>query len=69
MPIMTGNQATEAIRKAERKDAKSIFIIAMTANAFVSDVKQALASGMNAFISKPIDVKKLIEEVAKHKKA
>ncbi|MCI2068054.1 MAG: ATP-binding protein [Bacilli bacterium] len=68
MPIMSGNQATEAIRKTNRKDASSVYIIAMTANAFVSDVKQALASGMNSFISKPIDVKKLIEEVSKHKK-
>lgn len=55
MPNMTGYEATEAIRALEREDAKSIPIIAMTANAYKEDVEKCLAVGMNAHVSKPID--------------
>ena len=56
MPTMNGYEATRAIRALEREDAKSIPIIAMTANAFAEDVKEALDAGMNVHLSKPIDM-------------
>lgn len=68
MPEMNGYEATRAIRKLERADAKVIPIIAMTANAFAEDVQAALEAGMDAHVSKPIDpvllrtsLKKLLE--------
>ena len=54
MPEMDGLEATEAIRKLERPDAKQIPIIALTANAFDEDVQRSLQAGMNAHLSKPI---------------
>lgn len=65
MPIMDGYHATEAIRALEDKKLADIPIIAMTANAFAADVKEALSHGMNAHLAKPIDVDKLIEIIAK----
>lgn len=55
MPVMDGLTAAREIRSLDRNDAKSIPIIAMTANAFDEDVKKSLDAGMNAHISKPID--------------
>ncbi len=57
MPVMTGYEATEAIRKLERPDAKDIPIIAMTADAFAEDIQKCLDAGMNAHVAKPIDVR------------
>ena len=54
---MTGYHATEAIRKLERPDGKTIPIIAMTADAFAEDVQKCLDAGMNAHVAKPIDVR------------
>lgn len=54
MPIMTGYQATRAIRESGRPDAKSIPIIALTANAFAEDVNRARQAGMNAHLAKPL---------------
>ena len=65
MPVMNGYEATRAIRALERRDARDIPIIAMTANAFAEDEKEALCSGMNVHLSKPIDVallKKIIQQ-------
>ena len=59
MPEMNGYEATRHIRALERKDAESIPIIAMTANAFAEDVKDAMAAGMNAHVSKPVDMELL----------
>lgn len=59
MPVMNGYEATRAIRSLKRKDAFDIPIIAMTANAFAEDVKDALDAGMNAHVSKPIDMELL----------
>lgn len=59
MPRMNGLEATAAIRCLERTDAKTIPIIAMTANAFIEDERVAMEAGMTGFISKPIDVNKL----------
>ncbi len=64
MPVMNGYEAATAIRALERKDAQ-LPIIAMTADAFSEDIQHCLDCGMNAHISKPIDVKKLIYELNK----
>ena len=56
MPVMTGYEATEAIRALDRPDAKEIPIIAMTADAFAEDMQKCLDCGMNAHVAKPIDV-------------
>ncbi|MDR0411064.1 MAG: response regulator [Treponema sp.] len=55
MPVMNGYEATRSIRSLDRADAKSIPIIAMTANAYREDVDQALQAGMNGHLAKPID--------------
>ncbi len=59
MPVMNGYDATRAIRALDRMDARDIPIIAMTANAFAEDEKEALAAGMNVHLAKPIDVELL----------
>lgn len=56
MPVMDGYESTSAIRALQHPDARKIPIIAMTANAFASDVRSALNAGMNGHISKPIDI-------------
>ncbi len=56
MPVMNGYEATRAIRALEREDAVTIPIIAMTANAFAEDEKEALQAGMNVHLAKPVDV-------------
>jgi len=57
MPVMNGYEATDIIRNLDRPDAKSVPIIAMTADAFAEDVQKCLQSGMNAHVAKPIDVR------------
>ena len=64
MPVMNGHDAARAIRAMDRPDAGTIPIIAMTANAFAEDERQALACGMNAHVAKPIDVHALERVVA-----
>ena len=61
MPVMNGYEATRAIRKLEDRCLASIPILAMTANAFEEDKHEALQSGMNGHIAKPIDIQKLFE--------
>ncbi len=61
MPVMNGYDATVAMRSLDRKDAKSIPIVAMTANAFAEDVHAAISVGMNEHIAKPLDIKVLME--------
>ena len=56
MPDMDGYEATKRIRQSKHPDHASIMIIATTANAFADDVKATLASGMNAHLSKPVDL-------------
>ena len=60
MPLMDGYEATRAIRASSHPDAKTIPIVALSANAFNEDITQALQSGMDAHVSKPLDVKLLI---------
>lgn len=65
MPIMNGYEATTAIRDLAREDAKKIPIIALTANAFVSDISKTQMVGMNDYIIKPIDINKLTDILEK----
>ena len=65
MPNMNGYEAAIAIRSLTNKEKASIPIIAMTANAYEEDQREALASGMNGYIAKPMDIKVLIKELAK----
>jgi PAS domain S-box-containing protein len=64
MPVMNGLEAARAIRELHRPDAKTVPIIAMTANAFDDDVRSALAAGMNAHLAKPIEPQKLYKTLA-----
>ena len=66
MPVMDGYTATRKIRELERSDAKTVPIIAMTANAFEEDKKMALASGMNDHVAKPIDMNVLLPTIMKY---
>lgn len=70
MPVMNGYEATIKIRALDREDAQNILIIAMTANAFAEDEKEALDAGMNVHMAKPIDIellKKIIKQYVKRK--
>ena len=65
MPVMNGYEATRRIRTLDRKDARVIPIIAMTANAFTEDRVKAKEAGMDEHISKPVDVKLLLKVIHK----
>ena len=64
MPVMNGYEATKAIRKSSHEQAKTIPIIAMTANAFSDDIHHSLTVGMNAHISKPVEMKVLEKTIS-----
>ena len=59
MPVMDGYEAVRRIRAMERADGKSVWIVAMTANAFVEDVRLSRQAGMNEHLSKPVDLERL----------
>ena len=59
MPVMNGYEATKAIRRSSHELAKTVPIIAMTASAFSEDIQHSLAAGMNAHVSKPVEMKVL----------
>ncbi|WP_245535097.1 ATP-binding protein [Leadbettera azotonutricia] len=61
MPNMNGYESSMAIRKLDREDAKSVAIVALTANAFKEDIDKAIASGMNSHLAKPLEMDKLLE--------
>ena len=63
MPEMDGFEASKAIRALDREDAKTVRIIACTANSFAEERDKAMACGMNDFVTKPIDVKVLIKKL------
>ena len=65
MPVMDGYNATKAIRALEHEDAHTIPILALTANAFASDIGKAHSAGMNDHIAKPIDVELLMETLGR----
>ena len=64
MPVMDGLTATRAIRALERADAKTIPIIAMTANAFEEDARKCLDAGMNMHLAKPLCMEELVATLA-----
>ena len=63
MPVMDGLDATRAIRALDRADAKTIPILALTANTFDEDKLQTVKAGMNTFIAKPVDAEQLYENL------
>ena len=65
MPVMNGYEAAKRIRSLDREDAKTIPIIAMTANAFTEDRIRAKEAGMNEHIAKPVDAKLLVKIIHK----
>ncbi len=70
MPVMDGHEATRAIRTSKHKEAKTIPIYAMTANAFRNDILEAKLSGMNGHIAKPVDfdeVARILNDIVKNK--
>lgn len=67
MPVMNGYEATRQIRSLDRKDAKEIPIIAMTANAFTKDKQDAIEAGMNEHVAKPLDIKLLLRVISRYK--
>ncbi len=69
MPVMDGIEATRIIRAMERPDAKSVSIIAMSASTFSEEIERCMKAGMNTHIAKPLDVKKLMEELTKYRKS
>ncbi len=66
MPVMNGYEATKAIRKLNRTDAKLVPIVAMTANAYASDAQDAFNAGMNGHLTKPIDISRIVEVMNKY---
>lgn len=69
MPVMDGLQAAREIRSLNRKDAKEVPIIAVTANAFPEDVKKSMDAGMNEHVAKPLDGELLIDAIKRCKKS
>lgn len=65
MPVMNGYEATTALRAMEREDVRKVPIVAMTANAFLEDIQQSKACGMNEHMSKPLDVDQLQRMLAR----
>ena len=66
MPVMDGIDATKAIRSLPRRDAQTVPVIAMTANAFEEDVKACLDAGMNDHLAKPVNPQLLYDTLQKH---
>ena len=61
MPVMDGCEAARRIRALPRQDAQDVWIVAMTANAFVEDIRQSQDAGMNEHVSKPVDLDRLLD--------
>ena len=66
MPVMSGYEATQTIRGMAREDAKTIPIIAMSANAFQDDIQKSRSVGMNDHLPKPLSTEKLLSAIARH---
>lgn len=69
MPVMDGCEAAAAIRKLDRPDAKTVTIFACTANTFKEDMDRAIRSGMDDFLTKPIDIRAFLEKMNKRVRA
>ena len=68
MPVMNGLEATKAIREIGREDAKTIPVLAMTANAFADDIRATAEAGMNGHLSKPINIDEVVAMIAREVK-
>ena len=66
MPEMGGHEATKMIRALDTQRAKTIPIVALTANAFQEDIDKCIDSGMNDYLSKPIDMEKVVQKILKY---
>ena len=66
MPVMDGNEATKKIRAMERRDAKVIPIVAMTAYIFTEDIRASIQAGMDMHIAKPLNTQKLSDVMKKY---
>ena len=66
MPVMDGLETTKSIRNLNRDDAKSIPILAMTANAFEEDRTLAFEAGMTGYLIKPLDINVILDELEKY---
>ena len=66
MPVMDGLEATRRIRTSGRPDARTVPIIALSANAFDEDAKKSIANGMDGHLAKPIQVEQLLEVLGEH---
>lgn len=64
MPVMDGNAAATAIRDSARPDAKTVPILAMSANAFTEDIEKSLQAGINGYLAKPVDMRVLIDTIS-----
>ena len=65
MPIMDGLEAAKEIRRLDKENAKTIPIVAMTANAFFDDIETSKKAGMNEHLSKPLKIEDLISTIHK----
>ena len=68
MPVMSGYEASRVIRSLEREDAKTVPIIALSANAFDEDIALAKDAGMNAHLAKPVDIHKMFQVMSRLKR-
>lgn len=66
MPVMNGLEAARAIRKLNHPEARSIPIIALTANAYQEDMEACMAAGMNEHLAKPIRIEEVVQVLAKY---
>ena len=66
MPVMDGITAAKEIRSSRRLDSDTVPIIAMTASVYGNDIKQAKVAGMNDYVTKPLDLNKLVDILAKY---
>ncbi|MDE6984913.1 MAG: response regulator, partial [Lachnospiraceae bacterium] len=65
MPVMSGYEATRVIRSLDRTDAKTVPVIALSANAFKEDIAMAKDAGMNEHLAKPVDIDKMFQTIGK----
>lgn len=65
MPVMNGRDATREIRKSAREYVRNITVVAITADAFAEDMKECMEAGMNGHISKPVDIRKVLNILEK----
>lgn len=68
MPNIDGLEATRIIRGQKRKDARTVGIVALTANAFTEDMRRTRAAGMNEHLTKPLNSEKMLRTIARYRR-